>query len=158
MKELSIEEKGSNGETLILSGTIIRGFQSASGQRHEEKGKGTIGIQKPFFKEAGVERVDSWFEGTLNVSIDPKEFKIIKPDYIVTAEWQPGTTETFWLVNVEIKYEGALYPAYVYYPCPSVVKAHPDTLVEVLAEKIEGIKYGEDISLRMPLNHVVITE
>jgi hypothetical protein len=153
-----MRKKESVSETFSMPGIIIRGSQSASGQRHQDKEKGTISLQKPFFKEAGVRSVDSWFEGTINMSIAPKEFKIIEPDYIVTAEWEQGTTETFWLVDVEVEYGGVRYPAYVYYPCPSVVKAHPDTLVEVLAEKIDGVKYGENISLRIPLGRIIITK
>ena len=74
----------------------------------------TIKKQKPLFKSAGVSRADTWYEGTVNISITPNEFKILQPDYEVTAEWTPGVTETFWLVDALAEHKGKYYPAYIY--------------------------------------------
>ncbi len=133
-------------KNLQINGIIIQGLRSASGL-NGHGGNGTIAKQKPFFELAGVKRVGSWYNGTINVDISPKEFKILKPDHIVTCEWLPNITETFWLVNVELKHNNKFYPSYIYYPCPSEVKAHPDTTIEIITEHIQSLNYGDEVTI-----------
>ena len=82
---------------IFIHGEIIQGLQGASGLAYKSPSSriGTIAKQKPYFKSAGVGRVDSWYEGTINLSIKPKKMKILKPDHVVTAEWKPNIVETF---------------------------------------------------------------
>jgi hypothetical protein len=65
----------------------------------------------------------------------------------ITANWivdRPSFYETFWLVDGTLEHKEKIYPAYIYYPCPSDVKVHLDnTKFEILAEKIEGLDYGD---------------
>lgn len=150
----------SNLTPILVTGKIIEGLRGASGLRKNPLSNehGSIVKQKPYFKSAGIKRVESWYNGTINITIAPKKFKIIEPDYAVTAEWKPRTTETFWLVDVLLKYEGKSYPAYIYYPCPSPVKAHPDTLIEILAEHINSVNYGDDADIELLSNNVEIID
>ena len=145
-------------EKIFVQGKIVRGTRGASGLGDNKTFTGTIVKQKPYFKSAGVERVDSWYDGTINLSIEPKKLKILKPDYVVTAEWTPNITETFWLVNVMLKYKGKHYPAYIYYPCPSPVKAHPDAIIELLAEKVESLSYGDTATIEVSNKNIILVD
>jgi len=145
-------------EKISVQGKIARGTRGASGLGDNEKFIGTIAKQKPYFKSAGVERVDSWYDGTINLKIESKKFKILKPDYIITAGWKPDITETFWLVDVILKYKDKCYPAYVYYPCPSSVKTHPDTIIELLAEEIESLEYGDTASIEFSNDKIKLVD
>lgn len=139
-----------------IEGEIIQGSKGASGLAYgpESQNKGTIAKQKPYFKSAGVKRSDSWYEGTINLRIEPRKIRILKPDYIVIAEWKPNITETFWLVDVTMKHKDKCYPAYIYYPCPLPEKTHPDTIIELLAEKIESLNYGDVASIEFSTEKV----
>ena len=132
---------------IVIFGRIVQGFGYASGSK-SRSGIGTIARQKNHFKAAGVSRADSWYEGTVNIDIAPHAFKLLEPDYVVTAEWKPGVTETFWLVDIVLQHNGSRYPAYIYYPCPSPVKIHPETIIEVLAEKIKSLRHGDETTIR----------
>lgn len=135
---------------LQLSGEVVKGRQAASGLQNTEDGIGTISLQKPFFISEGVKRAECLYSGTININIAPKEFQIKKPDYTITAEWTPGIIETFWLVDVVLEHKGEEYPAYLYYPCPSMVKAHPDSLIEILTERIPDLAYGDAATIMIP--------
>lgn len=138
---------------IIIDGKIKQGFRIASGLNLDPpmvsglKLNNTITLQKPFFIENKIPRIQEVYNGTINLDIAPRIFKILKPDYTVTCQWHPDVLETFWLVDVAIKYKKQLYPAYIYYPRPSSVKSHKDDTVELLAEKIQGLKYGDMVSI-----------
>lgn len=129
----------------ILTGRVKEGLRIASGLNPDPtlKLNNTIFKQKPFFVEAGVKSIQDCYNGTINLEISPRQFKIIKPDYQVTCEWSPGTIETFWLVAAAIIFKNNRYDGYIYYPCPSPVKSHKDDIVEFLAQKIENLDYGD---------------
>ena len=141
---------------VILSGYVKEGLGIASGLNPDPNLElnNTISLQKPFFERAGIPRIHKYHNGTINIDISPKEFKILKPHFEVTCEWFPGVTETFWLVDVVIEFKNARYPAYIYYPCPSPVKSHDDTVVELLTERIEGLKYGDSLIVQAPSQHI----
>ena len=143
---------------ISVRGKIVRGTRGASGLGDNKKFTGTIAKQKPYFKSAGVERVDSWYEGTINLSIEPKKIKILKPDYVITAEWKPNIIETFWLVDVIFQYNGNRFQTYIYYPCPSSIKTHPDTTIELLTEKIDSLKYGDAATVEFSNDKIIIID
>ena len=155
----SSEKLGPDG-ILTLHCKVVAGLKAASGYRENENPNltGTISKQRKFFVSAGVKRAESWHAGTINLDISPKEFEILKSDYTVTAEWSPGTVETFWLVNITLEHKERTYPAYIYYPCQSDVKAHPDTLIEIVAEKIEDLNYGDLVTIKIPNQQVIVKD
>ncbi len=134
---------------VVLEGPVIRGLRIASGLNRDlnQKLNYTIRRQKPFFIEAGVPEFGHIWEGTINLSIAPKKFQILRPDHEVTCEWFPGVTETFWLVQARLVHNGRERLAYIYYPCPSPVKSHDDTVVEVLTEWVPNLQYGDQVSV-----------
>jgi hypothetical protein len=138
-------------EGLRLTGTIIPGLGGASGQHTD--GVGSIARQTPFFVAHGVPRATDWFCGTINIDLTPREFEIVRPHYEVTAAWHPdfpAFQETFWLVDLNLEFRGTRYPAYLYYPLPSQVKAHPDSRMEVLTRQIEGLSYNDQATVIIP--------
>lgn len=141
-----------------MHGKIVQGLQGASGLGYKSSpgDTGNIVKQKPYFKSAGVKRVDSWYDGTINLSIEPKKLKILKPNYVVTAEWIPNIVETFWLVDVILEHKGERYPAYIYYPCLSPMKAHPDTIIELLVKKVKSLSYGDTATVEVSNSSIMI--
>jgi hypothetical protein len=137
---------------MVLHGEVVQGARVASGLHEPERpnATGTIELQRPFFVSAGIQHAQNWFTGTINIRIAPREFHILKPDYVIEARWLPGVVETFWLVAVILQHRGRVYPAYIYYPCPSPLKAHPNTLLEVLSEKIDAMRYGDRAVIWIP--------
>ena len=102
-------------------------------------------------------RASQWFKGTINIDLTPLEFEIIRADYEVAAAWHPehpACEETFWLVDVTLEFHGMRYPAYLYYPLRSAMKAHPDSTMEVLTQQIEGLSYGDQATVIIPKGRV----
>jgi hypothetical protein len=104
----------------------------------------------PHFKEAGVPDIDAMYSGTINVDISPKVFEVLTPGYEVCCMWIDGVEETFWLVALQIVFEGCSHKGYLYYPCVSEQHTRRDTMMEILAPKIAGIAYGKQISVLVP--------
>ncbi len=143
---------------VILTGKVKEGLRIASGLNPGPtlKLNNTISKQKPFFIKAGVDEIQNCYDGTINLDISPYEFKIVKPDYEITCEWSPGTIETFWLVKATIIFQEKTYNGYIYYPCPSPVKNHKDNIIELLAPKIENIKYNDHSVVEVSVDKVKI--
>lgn len=131
---------------LKIRGRVKEGHRIASGQSptgHQGLNN-TIALQRPFF-EADVPGFSLVWDGTINLDISPRTFRILKPDHIVTCEWHPGVVETFWLVKIRALASQGRYSGFIYYPCPSAVKSHKDDMVEILAPKIVGLSYGDKV-------------
>ncbi len=107
----------------------------------------TVFRQFPFFIEAGVQDVTNMHPGTINVDISPREFSISSPDYEVTCEWVAGVRETFWLTAATLCFNDHDYKAYIYYPCVSEQHVARDSMMEIITEHIEGIKYGVSVKI-----------
>lgn len=143
---------------IVLEGPVVEGLRIASGLNRDSNQKlnYTIRRQKPFFIEAGVPGFGYIWEGTINLSIAPKKFKILRPDHEVTCEWFPGIIETFWLVPARVVHKGWEHFAYIYYPCSSPVKSHNDTIVELLTEWIPDLHYGDKVSVRVKGDQITL--
>lgn len=156
MRLLDSLQRGSVLYMLHIEGTIKRGLQIASGTNPDRSLRlnNTIALQRPFFKEHTLPGVDQLHNGTINVDISPREFRITKPAYEITCTWFEDVTETFWFVPVQIEYGHVRTTGYIYYPCPSAIKSHPDTLVELLAPFVPGIVYGNPIAFLVSQEHL----
>lgn len=107
----------------------------------------TVYRQFPHFIKAGVEGIKLMHPGTINLEISPSEFSVIAPDYTVTCEWIEGIRETFLLTRVELVFKNQKYLAYLYYPCVSEQHVARNSMMELISYKIEGIAYGESITV-----------
>jgi hypothetical protein len=64
-----------------VDGILERGYGVASGTGTDSPyPRGTIEMQIPFFKALGLD-LTRFFPGTLNVSISPKTFQLINPEF-----------------------------------------------------------------------------
>ena len=112
-------------------------------------------MQMPFFKQQGLD-LDAYFngnfvKGTLNVSFAPQTYDILKPEYFMrSVKWTDAfPAENFYLSPAEITYRAKKYRAMIYIPDPSTKPDHfnPPTMVDVLAEPVAGIQYGDALEL-----------
>ena len=73
-------------DSISLKGIVVKGHRVAS-QPSNVYPYGTIEKQKPFFRALGL-NLDDYYNGTLNVSIRPNTFKVVKPELTFgLVEW-----------------------------------------------------------------------
>lgn len=148
-------------DEFVLHGKVVKGYQLASGlgKLPNVPFTRTVGLQMPYFVQAGIPGIGEMHIGTINMSIAPRKLKILKPDYEVMCEWFPKITETFWIMDdVKIIYGEKEYNGFVYYPTPSDIHIVRDEIIELLTVKIPGVKYGDDISISLPAEKYEVTE
>ncbi|MBI3074747.1 MAG: hypothetical protein HYY92_00840 [Parcubacteria group bacterium] len=144
--------------TMMILGRVKKGYQIASGLNPDKTLmlNNTIFLQKPFFISAGIPFADILHNGTVNMNIAPRELSITAPDYEVSCEWLKGVKETFWFVAVKIIFKNSRYEGYIYYPCPSEIKSHKDSVIELLAARIPGLGYKNKIAIEIPRKKIII--
>ncbi len=152
----------SNKKFVILNGTILPGHRIASGQAKDPRfPQGTIALQKPLFAKLGLD-LSKCFMGTLNISISPKQFKIINPSYnFPNVKWTNDfPEETFSFSPCRIMFAGGEFDCFVYYPHPETKPGYfqPPNVLEVLGPKIEGLSYGTEIKLAIDTNQIQISD
>lgn len=137
-----------------LDGIVVRGLCAASGQGEYAVTYpgGTIAMQKKGFVDLGVPDVAKWHNGTINVSLR-NSVHITNPTFrLDDFEWSPGEVETFDLLRCVIGHKGQSYDGYIYRPHPSVHAVHKSDLLELVAEKIPGLSYGDAITVSADKN------
>jgi hypothetical protein len=154
-----------------VSAIIKQGYRVGSGQAHEghdqrfNEDGGTIRLQIPEFKKRGLDfdnyfggkADDAYVVGTLGCDITPYQMVIAAPEYYLTdVRWTnkfddqiPGFKENFFLSPAEVEFKGKRYKALLYVPDPSTKPAHfhPLTTIEVIAQKVPDIGYGDSVTL-----------
>jgi len=117
-------------------------------------------MQWQFFAELGLD-LSAYYPGTLNVSIAPLSYRVIKPRHTFRAlKWHPeDPAEDFSFFDVAVHREGAV-PVYgwIYHPHPDTKPVHfqkPDVL-ELLLPWTEGLGYGTKITLEVPAEQMMI--
>ncbi|MFH1158544.1 MAG: hypothetical protein V1721_06640 [Pseudomonadota bacterium] len=122
-------------------------------------------MQDAFFREQGVDFDliigKNWMRGTLNVSILPNEFHILKPDFSLQAvAWTDILPpENFFIVTTVAAHKGREYRGVLYQPDPFTKTDHlqPPTMMEIIAEKIPSLQYGDEITLRFSSGKIGIS-
>jgi hypothetical protein len=146
---------------VVQSGHRVASGESADDRRFPG---GTIRMQKPFFKDKGLD-FDAFFDGdfvygTLNLSIAPNKFKIGKPKfYFPNIKWTDVfPPENFYLSPAEVRFKGKNYKTLVYIPDPATKPDHFQcaSIIEVIAQRIEGISCGDEVVLAYPQEALVI--
>ena len=141
---------------------VVKGHRVASGQnRNSLYPRGTIEAQKPFFRERGLD-LSALYAATLNVSIAPRAFKLLKPAYTFTdIEWAPRQPpENFSFSPCSVIFNDRTYDGYVYYPHPDTKPRHhqPAGVLEIIAPRISGLAYGASVVLVLNPDEVSIRE
>lgn len=143
---------------LTLNGTIIRGHHVAS-QASEHYPQGTIQLQLPFFRARGLDLSSSYL-GTLNVSIRPHTFALQNPQYTFrqVAWTNAHPPEDFSFSPCRIRFADTIYEGWIYYPHPETKARHfqDPSLIEVIAQSIPHLGYGDGVELWVKAGEVVL--
>ena len=140
---------------------IVPGHQVASGRNENPRFPGgTLRMQAPHFRARGLD-LDRFFGGTVNVSIAPLRYRVAQARLTLRAvKWHPTEpAEDFSFFDVRLLRDGQP-PAegLIYYPHPETKPEHfqqPDVL-ELLLPFVDGITYGADLLLELPVEQMVI--
>lgn len=138
---------------IFITGTLVAGHRVASGPSQAYP-YSSLERQLPFFTAAGLD-LYLFFRGTLNISIAPATFKLVSPAYtfrqIAWTDLHPPEDFSFSPCRVAVPGQRRWYEGYVYYPHPETKIRHYQnpSLIEVIAEKIEGIHYGSRLTLAL---------
>jgi hypothetical protein len=138
-----------------LTGTIIQGHQVASGNAKDPRfPNGTLALQAPIFAAKGF-TIDTYHPGTINVSIAPLTYEILKPIRTFRdVKWHPDTPpEDFSFFNCRIRLadDADYVDALVYRPHPETKPEHfqNPSVLEIIAPRMEGIAYGMKVGLEL---------
>ena len=142
----------------VVSGVIVAGYKVASGPSKDYP-YGTLERQIPLFKQRGLD-LERFYYGTLNVSIAPLVFEMVKPAYtfrqVAWTDLHPPedfsfSTCTLWFKDVQ-------YPAYIYYPHPETKERHFEnaSLMEILSVFIPEIHLGDIVDVVVDADEVRI--
>ncbi len=146
-------------ETLTISGTVVKGHRVASGQTtHSPYPKGTIEMQTPHFLPLGID-LSPFYLGTLNVSIAPHTFKLLAKTTLHDVKWSPHhSAESFSFIPISMIWQLNIYSGLVYYPCPETKINHfqDPAVLELLLPKLEGMTYGEKVTLLALSSELII--
>ncbi len=145
---------------IFVPGTVVEGYHVAS-KPSEEYPYPALEKQKRYFKEVGLD-LDRFFLGTLNVSIAPLQFRMIKPSYtfkqIAWTDLHPP--EDFSFSPCRVEYQQNQYEGVVYYPHPETKIRHFQvrSLIEVITEFIPHMDYGVRVDLLLDPEEIQIIE
>jgi hypothetical protein len=143
-------------EWLPVRGVIVRGHGVAS-KGSEHYSEGTIAMQIPFFRARGLD-LTPYYPATLNISIFPRKFRVKNAEYrFEKVDWTPNhPPEDFSFSRCIMVYGGENHEGWIYYPHPEtkIRHQHNDSLVEVIARRVAGISYGDEIEIRINLSEI----
>lgn len=149
---------------MILEGQVVKGHQVASGKNLNPLFPGgTLAMQTPVFRKLGLD-LSQFHPATVNVSIAPRDYKIISADVVFQdVAWHPTEPpEDFSFVKIEARLtsDAAWTRGLIYYPHPETKPAHhqPAGLLELLLESfIRELNYGSEIQIRVPENKIILS-
>ena len=148
------------GIFIDIPGVIIEGHHVAS-QPSRDYPYAALERQIPHFKIRGL-NLDRYYPGTLNVSIAPRRFVMLAPEYTFPlVDWtELHPPETFSFSCCKIQFKEKQYEGMVYYPHPETKIRHfqDPSVIEVLAEYIPGIDYGGKVELSLNPEEIKITD
>jgi hypothetical protein len=145
---------------VTVKGTIVEGHRVASAPSSDYP-YGTIEKQKPYFKALGLD-LEYFYNGTLNVLIHPHRFEMKNPEitfkYVEWTDRHPP--ETFSFSRCALIFHGKRYAGWIYYPHPETKERHfqQPAMIEILAEYIPAIQYGDEIEIELNGDEVAIVK
>ena len=144
-----------------VNGVVVRGHRVASGQAHDPRFPGgTIAMQAPLFRAGGLD-LSPYHAGTLNVSIVPRRYAVVRPKHTFrNVRWSAREpAEDFSFFDCRVLYEGTRRDGLVYYPHPETKPEHiqPPDVLEVLTGFIEGVRYGDAVVLELDPAQIQVT-
>ena len=142
---------------------IVPGHRVASGLNGNPRFPGgTLRMQAPFFLALGFD-LGIYHGGTLNVSIAPCRYRVVKaPTTFRNVRWHPtDPAEDFSFFDVQlIRPDAPPVAGKIYYPHPDTKPTHfqEASVLELLLPFVEGLKYGDEIELRIPAEQMIIED
>jgi hypothetical protein len=149
-----------NKTWITVPGIIVAGHRVASGPSKDYP-YSSLERQKPVFKAGGLD-LERFFTGTLNVSIAPGTWELVKPQYtfrgVAWTDLHPP--EDFSFSACQVCFSGGEYAGWVYYPHPETKIRHfqDPGLIEVITTFITGIGYGSQVVLLLDPEQIAIEE
>ncbi|MCC6299638.1 MAG: hypothetical protein IT314_10085 [Anaerolineales bacterium] len=141
-----------------VHGRIVEGYRVASGPSAEYP-FGTLDRQRPIFAARGLD-LSNYFNGTLNIDISPRTFKLIKPEFTFhNVEWTDlHPPEHFSFSRCKVIFRDVEYDGWVYYPHPETKLRHfqNPSLLEVIAAEIKDIRYGDEVDVLVNAEEISI--
>ncbi len=142
-----------------VQGKLLKGYGIASGQAKDSPyPRGSIIMQTPFFFEQGLD-IRPYYSATLNVSIAPKRWKIVDPEWTFRdVAWFERCCETFSFSQCWIQYNKNELEGLIYYPHPETKPDHfhEDTILEILAPFLGEVGEGELVSVMLKRGEIEI--
>lgn len=143
-----------------VKGILVEGYRVASGPSKDYP-YGALDRQRPLFKQRGLD-LEGYFNGTLNIDIRPYTFKLIKPEFtFLNVEWTDlHPPEHFSFSRCKVIFKDVEYEGWVYYPHPRTKLRHfqNPSLLEVIAEPIQEIKYGDEVRVRVKPEEIELSK
>ncbi|MBK9006204.1 MAG: hypothetical protein IPM31_04340 [Anaerolineae bacterium] len=134
-----------------VRGRIVEGYRVASGPSADYP-YGALSRQRPLFAARGLD-LSNYFNGTLNIDISPHTFKLVRPEFtFYNVKWTDlHPPEHFSFSRCKVIFKEVEYDGWVYYPHPETKLRHfqNPSLLEVIAEEIKDIQYGEKVEVSM---------
>ncbi len=146
------------GQWKSVRGTIVQGYRVASGPSADYP-YGALSRQKPIFRARGLD-LEGFFEGTLNVDIRPSTFRMIRPELtfrdVAWTDLHPP--EHFSFSRCRVVFQGRDREGWIYYPHPEtkVRNFQNPSLLEVIALPIPGIGYGDEVTVFVNPDEIVV--
>ena len=132
-----------------IHGILVRGYRVASGPSQDYP-YGALDRQRPLFTARGLD-LSAYFNGTLNIDISPRTFKLIKPEFtFLHVEWTDlHPPEHFSFSRCRVVFNKNEYNGWVYYPHPETKLRNfqNPSLLEVIAMEIPRIRYGDPLDV-----------
>ena len=143
---------------MIIPGTVKRGHRIASGMTSDSPYPcGSLHLQFPFFRSVGLD-LYSFYKATINIDISPQQWRPVQTDYTFERITWTDTIdpETFSFLKCRVLYEKRETIAWIYYPHPETKPDHfqSPSIVEVITSKLNGLEYGDHISLLIDSNKI----
>jgi hypothetical protein len=133
----------------LLTGRLAQGYRVASGPSADYP-YGALDRQHPIFAARGLD-LGACFNGSLNVDIRPRTFKMVRPQFTFRAvAWTDlHPPEDFSFSRCRVVYHDLEYDGWVYYPHPETKLRNfqNPSLLEVIAMPIPGIQYGDALAV-----------
>ncbi len=134
-----------------VRGRLVEGYRVASGPSADYP-YGALSRQRPLFAARGLD-LSNYFNGTLNIDISPHTFKLVRPEFtFYNVKWTDlHPPEHFSFSRCKVIFKEVEYDGWVYYPHPETKLRHfqNPSLLEVIAEEIKDIQYGEKVEVSM---------
>ena len=141
-----------------IHGILVEGYRVASGPSKDYP-YGALDRQRPIFKARGLD-LSGYFNGTLNIDISPFTFTMVKPEFTFQhVEWTDlHPPEHFSFSHCRVVFKDIEYNGWVYYPHPETKLRHfqNPSLLEVIAQPIPGIGYGDEIDVLVNPDEIAV--